>query len=167
MHPQVRFYERAYRNNFELIKMRIVERRADQLAAQTTPPQPFRNFRMGQGDVLLRAMVLQDGCLFSQRDLKLALCLVMRDRIAVHETFAMLPRNFFSKFYAIAAPEQYFVPDTSQVPFTRRSSHSLIVARPPIIIRSSLDQIPTCATGPLRSSDFSLTGHEPARQASR
>src|ERR1700686_2494395 len=98
---QVPFHGRTNGNDFQLMEMRIIQRSANQLGTQTVSPRCFRDFGMDQADAVRRAPVSQDGFLIPQRDFKLALCLVMRDRIAVHETFSTL--RFLSKFYANAA----------------------------------------------------------------
>src|SRR5215831_19629538 len=84
MFLQICFYERAHRDDLQLVEMGIVQGGANQLVAQSSSAPLFRDLSMNEGDTVLRAMVLQNSALASQRDLKLALHFVMRYRTAVH-----------------------------------------------------------------------------------
>src|SRR5215467_15399038 len=88
MFLQICFYERAHRDDLELVEMGIVQGGANQLVAEPASAPWFRDLSMNQGDAVLRTMVLQNSSLVSQRDLKLALRFVMRYRTAVHATSA-------------------------------------------------------------------------------
>src|SRR5262249_22101171 len=88
MFAQIDFYERAIRKNFELVEVSIIQRSAHQLAAQAAPSECIRHLGVDQADAVWSAMVAQGGCLLPQRDFELAIHLVMRDLIAVHEPSA-------------------------------------------------------------------------------
>ena len=85
---QVRFYKWTHRNNLELIEMSEIQRSANQLVSQPAPPRCLRDFSMNKGNAVLRAAVLQHCFLISQRYLKLALGLIVRNGIAIHKTAA-------------------------------------------------------------------------------
>jgi hypothetical protein len=86
MFLQIGLDERTHGNNLELIEVGEVQRSADQLLTQAAAPRCFRHFRVQQTDVVVHAVVLQDGFFVTQRNLKLPFGFIVCNGVVVHET---------------------------------------------------------------------------------
>ena len=83
---QVQLHKRTDRHNFKLMEVSVVERSANQLAAQAARTHRLRNLSVDQPHGVTSAFVLENGRSFIQRNFKLAIGFIVLDGIAIHDS---------------------------------------------------------------------------------